>query len=761
MTLSSGTRLGPFEILAPLGAGGMGEVYRARDSRLDRDVAVKVLPERLASDASALARFEREAKAVAALSHPNILAIHEFNRDGETRYVVMELLEGESLAERLLLGPIPWRTAAEIAMGVCEGLSAAHAKGIVHRDLKPQNLFLTREGRVKILDFGLARREPGPATQSGTAALTEDGTTPGTILGTVGYMSPEQVRGDPLDLRTDLFSLGCVLREMLTAQRAFRRRTAAETMAAILNEEPTDLSGSGSSFPQGLETVSARCLEKNAESRFQSARDLHFALKQVLAGVAEPSSGSSSGRRAAIESIAVLPFTNVSGDPDAEYLSDGIAESIIHSLSKLPGLRVMARSTISRYKGREADPQGVGRELGVRAVLAGRVFHRGDALVVKTELVDGRDGSQIWGENYNRKMSDILALEEEIAREISEKLRLKITGEEAQQLSRRATENTEAYRLYLKGRFYCEKRSEDGLRRAIELFQQAINLDPEYALAYAGVAESYDFMGFYSYRSAVDSFPKAKAAASRALAIDPSLPEARAARAVARFYYDRDWAEAEEDYRAAISANPSYANARQYYSIFLGAMGRFEEALAEVSRAEELDPLSLPSRTSRGFVLFMARRYDLAIEGLEAAREMDPAFLPIRNTLAWNYAQAGMPNRAIEEARFAVDASGRGTTFVATLGYAYAVSGLRDEARQILRELEESGQRRNVPPYPIALIRLALGEADLAVELLERAVREKDWFLVLTKVDPRLDPIRSTPFFSDLLRRVGFPSLPR
>jgi TolB-like protein/Flp pilus assembly protein TadD len=554
-----------------------------------------------------------------------------------------------------------------------------------------------------------------------------------------------------------LFSLGCVLREMLTARRTFRRRTAAETMAAILNEEPTELEGAGTTFPQSLETVTARCLEKNAESRFQSARDLHFALKQVLAGVAETSSGSSSGRRTAIESIAVLPFANVSGDPDAEYLSDGIAESIIHSLSKLPRLRVMARSTISRFKGREADPQNVGRELGVRAVLAGRVFHRGEALVVKVELVDGRDGSQIWGENYSRKLSDILAIEEEISREISEKLRLKLSGEEARELSRRATENTEAYRLYLRGRFYCEKRSEDGLRKAIDLFQQAINEDPEYALAYAGIAESYDFMGFYGYRSPAESFPKAKAAASRALEIDPSLPEARAARAVARFYYDRDWARTEEDYRAAISASPSYANGRQYYSIFLGAMGRFDEALAEVSRAEELDPLSLPSRTSRGFVLFMARRYDLAIEGLETAREMDPTFLPIRNTLAWNYAQAGRYEAAIEQGRLAVDASGHGAFFVAALGYFYALSGRRHEAEETLRELEKIVQRRHVSAYQIALVRLALGETEQAVEMLEKAFRDKDWLLVLLKVDPRLDAVRSDDRFLDLYRRAGFP----
>ncbi len=755
MTLTAGMRLGHYEILSPLGAGGMGEVYRARDSRLDREVAVKVLPERLAGDPTALARFEREAKAVAALSHPNILAIHDFNRDGETHYVVTELLEGASLDERLALGPLPWRTAAEIAMGVAEGLSAAHAKGIIHRDLKPPNLFLTRDGRVKILDFGLARREPGPATQSMTHALTQDGTTPGTILGTVGYMSPEQVRGDPLDLRTDLFSLGCVLHEMLTGQRAFRRRTPAETMAAILNGESGELTGSGSAFPQALAQVAGRCLEKNAENRFQSARDLQFALKQILAGIVESSSGSSGGRRAAIESIAVLPFANVSGDPDAEYLSDGIAESIIHSLARLPRLRVMARSTISRFKGREADPQNVGRELGVRAVLAGRVFHRGDSLVVKVELVDGRDGSQIWGENYNRNFSDILTIEQEIAREISEKLRLRLTGEEAQELTRAATKNTEAYRLYLRGRFYLEKRSEDGLRRAIELFQQAINEDPEYALAYAGIAEGYDFLGFYGYRTPAESFPKAKAAASRALEIDPSLPEALAARGVARFYFNRDWAGAEGDFRAAIAASPSYANAHQYLANLLAALGRFDEALSEVARAEEIDPLSLLAKTSRGLCLFYARRCHEAVKGLEAALEMDPTFAPARNVLAWNLAQAGMLERAIEEERRAVDGSGRGMFYLGSLGHLHAVAGHRIEAEEIRRELEAMRRERYVSAYMLALIEAALGDADRSFELLEEALRNGDWLINLLRVDSRVDPLRSDPRFSDLIRRVG------
>ena len=755
--LSAGQRLGHYEILSPLGAGGMGEVYRARDARLDREVAIKVLPERLASDPSALARFEREAKAVAALSHPNILAVHDFDRDGGTRYVVMELLEGENLAERLVRGPIPWRTAVEIALSVVEGLSAAHAKGIIHRDLKPQNLFLTRDGRVKILDFGLARRDPEGAADGGTQELTQDGTTPGTVLGTVGYMSPEQLRGDPVDARTDLFSLGCVLFEMRTGLRAFRRRTPAETMAAILNDPPEAPPADGPAVPPGFEHVTERCLEKSAESRFQTARDLHFALKEVLAGVAEPSSGSSSGRRAAIESIAVLPFANLSGDPDAEYLSDGIAESIIHSLSKLPRLRVMARSTISRYKGRDADPRAVGRELGVRAVLAGRVFHRGDALVVKVELVDGRDGSQIWGENYSRRLSDILAIEEEIAREISEKLRIQVTGEEADRLTRRATESTEAYQTYLRGRFFLERRSSEGLRKGIEHFQQAIAQDPGYALAYAGIAEAYDFLGFYAFKAPIESFPKAKAAATRALELDPALAEARAARGVARLYYDWDWAEAERDFRQSIAESPSYANVRQYYSVALATQGRFDEALAQVSKGEELDPLSMPIKTSAGWNRLMARRVDDAIAKMESAVEMDPNFVPAHNMLCSSYRENRDFERAIEEGKLAVNLSGGGALFRTTLGAAYAAAGARSEAEAILRELESLDDRQFVPVYQVSWIHAALGDADAAFRALEQAFRNRELGLIFLRVDAPLDPLRADPRFAELVRRVGFP----
>ena len=755
MPLLTGTRLGPYEVLAPLGAGGMGEVYRARDARLERDVALKVLPERLALDPAALSRFEREARAVAALSHPNILAIYDFSGEGGTSYVVTELLEGETLTDRVLRGPTPWRHAAEIAIGIADGLSAAHAKGIVHRDLKPSNLFLTQDDRVKILDFGLARRDRLSSGESVTQAMTQEGTSPGTILGTIGYMSPEQVLGDPADWRTDLFSLGCVLHEMLTGNRAFRRRTPAETMAAILNDEPPPLTTAGAegSLPPGLATIVGRCLEKNRELRFQSARDVAFALKDVLRGAAVPVSSSGAHGRP-IESIAILPFTNASGDPDAEYLSDGIAESIIHGLSKLPGLRIMARSTISRYKGRDADPQQVGRELGVRAVLTGRVLHRGDLLIVKSELVDGRDGSRLWGENYSRTLSDILAIEEEISREISEKLRLKISSEAEKKISKRDTESTEAHRLFLKGRFYWNKRSPDALRKGIECFRQAIEEDPEYALAYAGMADCYNNLGFYNYSAPSESFPKAKAAARQALELDGDLAVARTALGYALLYYDWDWSGAERELRRAIELDPNYPTAHQYYGNVLVPLRRFDEGIAELRLAMELDPLSLILSASLGYGLHMAGRHDEALNQLQKTFEMDAGFLPAHLFLGYVFLRIGEHDRAIQEFTDVMRRTEGNPLAHAELGCAYAASGRHAEAEEILRALRET-KDRFVSPYCFALLLTALGEQDAAFDALERAFAIRAHEIVFLTWEPQFDPLRSDERFVDLLRRTG------
>jgi len=511
MTLKPGTRLGPYEIVNPLGAGGMGEVYRARDSRLNRDVAIKVLPERLSQDPQSLARFEREAKAVAALSHPNILVLFDVGTHDGFTYAVTELLEGQTLRERLDGSALPWRKAVEIGVAVAEGLSAAHSKGIIHRDLKPANIFLTSDGRVKILDFGLARRQSGVSPDEETATFTDAETEAGTVLGTLGYMSPEQVRGGTAEAPSDIFSLGCVLYEMVSGRRAFSGKSAGDIMAAILKEEPAPLTESGKQIPAELDRIIGRCLAKNAGERFHSAHDLAFALKSTLTGSTERQSDAlASPARlrlalgllvavlvialagaffywknhsgASIDSLAVLPFVNVGGDPNTEYLSDGITESLMDSLSELPNLKVMSHSAVFRYKGKEADPRAVGRELGVRAVLQGRITQRGDNLSISAELVDVDGNAHLWGEQYNRKLSDALAVQQEIAAQISDKLRLKLSSEQRTQSAKRQTDNPEAYQLYLKGRYYAAKFTREGFEKGLDFFHQAIALDPNYAL---------------------------------------------------------------------------------------------------------------------------------------------------------------------------------------------------------------------------------------------------------------------------------------
>jgi serine/threonine protein kinase/lipoprotein NlpI len=757
LSLAAGTRLGPYEIVSPLGAGGMGEVYRARDTRLGREVAVKVLSEHLASDTALIERFEREARAVAALSHPNILTLHDFGSDGGRSYAVAELLEGETLRLRLAHGALAWPRAAEIAIAIADGLSAAHSRGIIHRDLKPENVFLTSDGRVKVLDFGLARQKLFPSRSDESSTPTEGaGTEPGWIMGTAGYMSPEQVRGETADVPSDLFSLGCMLFEAVSGRRVFGGKTSAETMAAILKDPVPALSDEVAGVPIELSRTVAHCLEKEPGGRFQSARDLAFALRAVRDDAAAPKTPSGRQRRQ-IESIAILPFANASGDPDAEYLSDGITETIIIQLSALPGLRVMARSTVFRYKGPDVDPLSAGRELKVGAVLTGRVLHRGDDLVIKTELVDLADGSQLWGERYSRKITDVLSIENEIAERISESLRLKLTGEEKERLTRRHTENPEAYRLYLRGRFFWNKRTEEGIRRGIEYFRQAIEIDPEYAAAYVGLADSYAVLGFHAIAPPGEAFPRAKAAALKALEIDPSFAEARASLAYTLHHYDWNWTQAEKEYRACLEAIPNYATAHNYYASMLTPLGRFEESLAEWRRGQELDPLSLVIRAATGWCFYFARRYDEAIQEARKTLEMDPTFVIALRILGMAYEKTSKPAQAIEELQKAVEFSGGSTQYRADLAHAFATAGRETDARRTLAELDEISKTRYVSPYYVAAVHLALGDRDRAFELLEEAYGERSHGLTFLKVDPNLDDVRSDPRFADLVRRVGLP----
>jgi serine/threonine protein kinase/tetratricopeptide (TPR) repeat protein len=779
MSLPAGTRLGPYEILAPIGAGGMGEVYRARDTRLDRDVAIKVLPEHLAQNPVALSRFKRESKAVAALSHPNILALYDVGAEQGITFAVMELLEGETLRQRLEQGALPWRKALAIAVAVADALAAAHRKGIIHRDLKPDNIFLTSDGRVKILDFGVARVQPpvSPQEQAGLPTETEAGT----VMGTPGYMSPEQVRGDRTDVPSDIFSFGCVVYEMLTQRRAFARRTAAETMAAILEAEPRALAGTNRQIPEELERVVMHCLEKNSRQRFQSADDLAFALRAVQApalAAAIPGrwrrlrpvwlasalalllAGASvywlnrPGR--AIDSLAVLPFANVGADPNKEYLSDGITENLINSLSQLPKLRVIARSLAFRYKGPQVDPQKAGRDLRVRAVLTGRVTERDGALNIQAELVNVEDGAQLWGGQYSRRFSEILALEQELARTVSARLHPGASSEHLKRLAAtRSTENAEAYQLYLKGRYYWNRRTEQALKRAVEYFQQATEKDPGYALAYAGLADCYAVYNSYKVELPRQSGPKAKAAAAKALEIDNTLAEAHASLGMTRMSYEWDWVGAERDFQRAIELDPNYATAHHWYGICLSATGRSEQAIVSLQRAQQLDPVSLIINADIGLALHLARRYDEAIEQIRKAQELDPNFTAGRRHLGMAYEQKGMYAEAVAELQKAVNVSPGSPFALGSLGHAYAVSGDREKARQVLADLRELSRRRYVSPFDTAVIYAGMDDEDRAVEWLEKAFDDRSLEMIFLKVDPRFDSLRADPRFVNLLRRMG------
>ena len=793
MALSAGMRLGPYEILAPLGAGGMGEVYRARDKKLERDVAIKVLPQSVAADPDTLARFEREAKAVAALSHPNILSIFDFGTHDGVSYSVMELLEGTTLRDRLDSGPIPKKQAVDYALQIARGLSAAHEKGVVHRDLKPENLFITKDDHLKILDFGLAKRTEQGKTDDETSSPTESKhTEPGVVMGTVGYMSPEQVRGLPVDHRSDIFSLGSILYELLSGKKAFKKGTAADTLSAILKEEAPELSESGRNIPPALEHIVKHCLEKDRDNRFQSARDIAFALGEASSGsaAAPPTLAGQSPRSRAfrplllaagvaalaalaaavlwlrpgagtIDSLAVLPFVNAGGDPNAEYLSDGITESLINSVSQIPGIKVVSRDSAFHYKGKDVGAKTVGRELGVRAVLTGRIVQRGDGLSIRAELVDARDDTHLWGEEYNRRLSNILALQEEIARDISGKLRQRLTGEEKKRLTKRYTENAEAYGLYLKGRYHWNKRTGEDIQKGIGYFQQAIEKDPTYALAYAGLADSYAILYQYAGLPSSETFPKAKAAALKALEIDDTLAQAHAALAWTHDHFDWDFSAAEKEYRRAIELDPKYPTAHQWYSLFVSELGRHEEAIAESERAYELDPLSPVISAARAYVFIDARQYDRAIEAGRKTLELDKGFSQALLNLGLALEQEKkMYPEAIAAMEEAVRLSGRSIHAVASLGHAYAISGRREEAMRLIEELKGWSERGFDPLANIALVHAGLGQNDEAMRWLEKAYQAHSaWLIFLApKVSPRWDPLRSDARFQDLLRRIGFPS---
>ncbi len=748
MTLNAGMRLGPYEILSPLGAGGMGEVYRAKDTRLGREVAVKVLPQLSAGSPEALLRFEREAQAVAALSHPNILAIHDFGREGDVSYAVMELLEGETLRERLLAAAIPPRKAVDYAQQIARGLAAAHDRGIVHRDLKPDNVFLTRDGLVKILDFGLARpagetAASGPGPQSLTAS--------GTVVGTPGYMSPEQIRGKPVDHRSDLFALGAILYEMLTGQRAFLRGNPVETMMAVLQDDP--LLSAGRGVPAELSGIVTHSLEKSPEDRFQSARDLAFALQ---VGEREPSSpktavstASAGSGPALAASIAVLPFRNMSAGADAEYFSDGMTEEIISALAGIEALQVASRTSAFAFKGRDTDIRQIGRDLGVRTVLEGSVRQAGQRIRIAAQLIDVSNGYHLWSERFDREMQDVFAVQDEIALAIAAALKVRLLPAQEESLVSPGTRDIEAYNRYLKGRYFFNQRAS---KKAIVEFEAAIAQDPRFAPAYTGLADSYGTWGFYGGVPTLEASAKARAAVRKAQELEPDSSDVHLALGIFDHYYGWDLEREELHLRRAIELAPRSAEAYSWLACELACIPRTEEALELGRRAVELEPLSANVHVNAAWPYFFANRYDQAIDGLRKALDVDPSAVYALWALGMVCQAAGRHEEGIAALEKLTVLTGREMSWsLAMLGSTLATSGRKEAARAVLAEIERMAERGYVPPLHLAFVRAGLGEAQAALSLVGRGVAERN---ALSWVWPRLSPV-----FADVRREPAFQQL--